>query len=235
MELKELLIDGLKKQNIQICSSDADRFLRFSEYLLEQNKVMNLTAIKDPKEVITKHFLDCVYLAKVEDLSDKKVIDIGCGAGFPGIPLKLIEKSMDITLLDSLGKRIKFLNKFIQQEDIDSIIAVHDRAEEYVKDKREQYDIAVSRAVARLNLLSELSLPYVKVGGKFIAMKSSHCDEEINEATKAIQILGGKIEKIEDYEIPFDEITHRLVVIEKVRPTPVKYPRRFDKISKAPL
>ena len=207
------------------------QLIAFSDRLLETNKVMNLTAITEPEEVARLHFLDSAALLTLADFRGKTVVDVGTGAGFPGMPLRLIEPSLRLTLLDSLGKRITFL-----QGCCDALgRCVHARAEEFAMAQRENYDIAVSRAVANLRLLSELCLPLVKVGGQFLAMKSAGSDLEIDEAKKAIAALGGKLAAVRDYPIPGTEVTHRLVVIEKVSPTPKRYPRPFAKIKKAPL
>ena len=211
------------------------QLMQFSDRLLETNKVMNLTAITEPEEVARLHFLDSVALLTLADFRGKSVVDVGTGAGFPGMPLRLLEPSLRLTLLDSLGKRITFLQGCCDELGLTDVRCVHARAEEFAMAQRENYDIAVSRAVANLRLLSELCLPLVKVGGQFLAMKSAGSDAEIDEAGKAIALLGGKLAAVRDYPIPGTEITHRLVVIEKVSPTPKRYPRPFAKIKKAPL
>ena len=211
------------------------QLIAFSDRLLETNKVMNLTAITEPEEVARLHFLDSAALLTLADFRGKTVVDVGTGAGFPGMPLRLIEPSLRLTLLDSLGKRITFLQGCCDALGLTDVRCVHARAEEFAGAQRENYDIAVSRAVANLRLLSELCLPLVKVGGQFLAMKSAGSDAEIDEAGKAIALLGGKLAAVRDYPIPGTEVTHRLVVIEKVSPTPKRYPRPFAKIKKAPL
>ncbi len=235
MTPKKLLQAGLTEMGIASEEPGLNQLLRFGVYLLEQNKVMNLTAIREPEEVVTKHFLDCAYLTKLLAPGEKRLIDIGTGAGFPGIPLKLLRPELDITLLDSLGKRIRFLQGFVEEEKLTRIQAIHARAEEQAKKERESYDYAVSRAVAQLPVLCELCLPFVKVGGQFLSMKSTGSDEELEQAKKAIHILGGQVSRMVDYPIPFTDITHRVIVIDKVKSTPAAYPRRFDKISKEPL
>ena len=197
------------------------QLMQFSDRLLETNKVMNLTAITEPEEVARLHFLDSAALLTLAD--------------FRGMPLRLLEPSLRLTLLDSLGKRITFLQGCCDALGLTDVRCVHARAEEFSVAQRENYDIAVSRAVANLRLLSELCLPLVKVGGQFLAMKSAGSDAEIDEAGKAIALLGGKLAAVRDYPIPGTEVTHRLVVIEKVSPTPKRYPRPFAKIKKAPL
>lgn len=211
------------------------QLIAFSDRLLETNKVMNLTAITEPEEVARLHFLDSAALLTLADFRGKTVVDVGTGAGFPGMPLRLLEPSLRLTLLDSLGKRITFLQGCCGELGLTDVRCVHARAEEFAMAQRENYDIAVSRAVANLRLLSELCLPLVKVGGQFLAMKSAGSDAEIDEAGKAIALLGGKLSAVRDYPIPETEVTHRLVVIEKVSPTPKRYPRPFAKIKKAPL
>ena len=207
---------------------------RYGELLIEKNKVMNLTAITEPKDVATLHFLDCAALLTLTNFKGRKVADIGTGAGFPGMVLKIVEPEMDITLLDSLNKRIDFLKEVCAELNVDAD-CVHGRAEEFAAEHRESYDIVTSRAVANLRMLSELCLPLVKVGGYFLAMKSVESDGEIDEAKKAIATLGGRVEKCVDYAIPSTDVRHRLVFIKKVAETPKKYPRAFAKIKKSPL
>lgn len=229
MTEKELLTRGLAELHIENPQA-VDKLLQFSDLLLERNKVMNLTAVRDPIEVVTRHFLDCAPLAAYAQ--GKTMVDVGCGAGFPGMPVALLSDA-NVALLDSLGKRITFLNETIHTLGMENAQAIHARAEEF--GHREMFDLATSRAVARLNVLAELSLPLVKVGGLFIAMKAVGSDEEIEEASNAIRLLGGKLEKIEDYTVPCTDVVHRLVIVRKVRHTPAQYPRRFGKISASPL
>lgn len=209
-----------------------DTFCAFGQALIEKNRVMNLTAITEPQAVAELHFLDCIALLDAADFRNKRVIDVGCGAGFPGVPLKIAEPSIDLTLLDSLGKRMTWLRETLPAIGVEANV-VTARAEEYVKDCREQYDIATSRAVARLNILAELCLPYVKAGGYFLAMKGAMADEEMDEARRGIAQLGGRIVRV--YEYPIADAIHRVVVVEKVKPTPPQYPRAFAKIKKSPL
>lgn len=209
-----------------------DTLCAFGQALLEKNKVMNLTAITEPEAVAELHFLDCIELLHAAQFGDKRVIDVGCGAGFPGVPLKIAEPSIRLTLLDSLAKRMTWLREILPQLGIEAEV-VTARAEEYVQSCREQYDIATSRAVARLNILAELCLPYVRVGGVFLAMKGALADAEIEEAKRGVALLGGKIARV--YEYPVQDAVHKVVVIEKVKPTPPKYPRAFAKIKKSPL
>lgn len=233
--MTELLKNGFSAMKLSVSDAQIAQLEEFTARMLETNKVMNLTRITDPKEIAEKHLLDCASLLQAADFSKKSVVDVGCGAGFPGMPLHILCPSCELTLLDSLGKRIRFLQGCIDAMNLSDIEAVHARAEEFTAKHREQYDFAVSRAVAQLNVLAELSLPLVKQGGAFIAMKSKDTDEELERAKKAIRLLGGEIEKIIDYTIPHTEITHRLVVIRKKNHTPKQYPRPFRKISASPL
>lgn len=233
--MTELLKNGFSAMKLSVSDAQIAQLEDFTAHMLETNKVMNLTRITDPKEIAEKHLLDCASLLQAADFSKKSVVDVGCGAGFPGMPLHILCPSCELTLLDSLGKRIRFLQGCIDAMNLSDIEAVYARAEEFAAKHREQYDFAVSRAVAQLNVLAELSLPLVKQGGAFIAMKSKDTDEELERAKKAIRLLGGEIEKIIDYTIPHTEITHRLVVIRKKNHTPKQYPRPFRKISASPL
>ena len=233
--MTELLKNGFSAMKLSVSDAQIAQLEDFTARMLETNKVMNLTRITDPKEIAEKHLLDCASLLQAADFSKKSVVDVGCGAGFPGMPLHILCPSCKLTLLDSLGKRIRFLQGCIDAMNLSDIEAVHARAEEFAAKHREQYDFAVSRAVAQLNVLAELSLPLVKQGGAFIAMKSKDTDEELERAKKAIRLLGGEIEKIIDYTIPHTEITHRLVVIRKKNHTPKQYPRPFRKMSASPL
>lgn len=233
--MTELLKNGFSAMKLSVSDAQIAQLEEFTARMLETNKVMNLTRITDPKEIAEKHLLDCASLLQAADFSKKSVVDVGCGAGFPGMPLHILCPSCELTLLDSLGKRIRFLQGCIDAMNLSDIEAVHARAEEFAAKHREQYDFTVSRAVAQLNVLAELSLPLVKQGGAFIAMKSKDTDEELERAKKAIRLLGGEIEKIIDYTIPHTEITHRLVVVRKKNHTPKQYPRPFRKISASPL
>ncbi len=228
-----LLTQGLRELGLD--ESRADTLERFAALLLEKNEVMNLTAITEPTAIAQLHLLDSAALTQFVELSGKKVVDVGTGAGFPGMPLRILKDDFDLTLLDSLGKRIAWLAEVCGTLGLKRVECVHARAEEFAAGHRESYDLAVSRAVAQLNVLCELALPLVKVGGQFLAMKSTDTEEEIASAKNAIRTLGGKIVSVEDYTIPTSTVTHRVVVIEKVSPTPAKYPRAFAKIKKQPL
>lgn len=230
--MKKTLTAELPTLGLSLGEDQIDRLCRFGELLLRQNQVMNLTAITEPTAVARLHFLDSLSLLRDEPLAGKTLIDIGCGAGFPGVPLAIAEPSLQVTLLDSLQKRVNWLKTILPELGVDAT-CVAARAEEYVAEHREAYDVATSRAVARLNILSELCLPYVKVGGKFLALKGAMAQAEADEAKTAIEALGGKLAEIREY--PVGEATHRIVVVEKVRPTPKAYPRKFAKIKQQPL
>lgn len=228
-----ILTEGLPQVGAEV--SCIPQLEQFSQLLLAKNEVMNLTAITDPDQVATLHFLDSLSVWQGADLSGKEIIDVGTGAGFPGVPLKIAHPDIRLTLLDSLNKRVDFLREVCDTLSLTDVTCVHGRAEEFAAGHREQYDAAVSRAVANLRLLAELCLPLVKVGGVFLAMKSTECEEELAEAKNAIKLLGGKTERVVDYTIPTTDVVHRLVVIRKLSPTPAKYPRRFAQIKKQPL
>ena len=207
----------------------------FSRMLLEKNQVMNLTAITDPRDVAVLHLLDSLALTGLAGLEDRTVVDVGTGAGFPGVPLAIARPSARVTLLDSLGKRVDFLRESCRTLGLDNVECVHGRAEEFAGERRETFDLAVSRAVAALPVLCELCLPLVKVGGRMLAMKSANSEEEINGAKRAVKLLGGQVEWVKDYRIPSTEITHRVVCVRKIAAAPEKYPRRFALIKKQPL
>ena len=230
---QELLAQGLRTYGLD--ESRSELLLRFAEALLEKNKVMNLTAITDPTDVAQLHLLDCAAVLTFADIKGKSLVDVGTGAGFPGMPLQIMEPTAKCTLLDSLGKRINFLQEVCDELGLSHTRCVHARAEEYARDHREQFDFATSRAVAALNVLCELALPMVKVGGAFLAMKSVDSDEELRQAKSAIAQLGGSVESVQDYTIPGTDVTHRLVTIRKVKPTPHAFPRTFARIKKNPL
>ena len=207
----------------------------FSRMLLEKNQVMNLTAITDPRDVAVLHLLDSLALTGLAGLEGRTVVDVGTGAGFPGVPLAIARPSARVTLLDSLGKRVDFLRESCRTLGLDNVECVHGRAEEFAGERRETFDLAVSRAVAALPVLCELCLPLVKVGGAFWAMKSVDTEGEISASKTAVKVLGGRIQAVSDYTIPTTEVVHRVVCIQKTAPTPKKYPRRFALIKKQPL
>lgn len=231
--MKELLTSGLHTLNLS--DEGVPALIRYADMLVETNKVMNLTAITEPDQIATLHFLDSAALLTLADFHGKTVADVGTGAGFPGMPLRILEPTIKLTLLDSLNKRITFLQDVCTELGLDDVNCIHGRAEEFAADHRESFDIVTSRAVAPLPLLCELCLPLVKQGGCFLSMKSVDADEELRSASRAIEILGGKVEKAVDYDIPGTEIRHRLIFIKKMKETPKKYPRTFAKIKKNPL
>ena len=232
----EKFLKGLEELQIELSDNQIKQFIRYYEMLVEKNKVMNLTAITEFDEVIEKHFLDSLSLCRVYDLKDNvKILDLGTGAGFPGIPLKIAFPDLELVLADSLNKRIKFLNQVIDELELKNITAVHARAEELGKNKdyREQFDVCVSRAVANLSSLSEYCIPFVKVGGKFISYKSGSIEEEVVEAKKAVFVLGGKVTDV--YKFDLYEQKRSFVVINKEKHTPKIYPRKAGTPTKEPL
>ena len=222
--------------NVDLTDEQLEKFYRYMEMLLEWNEKINLTAITEQNEIIEKHFVDSLSIVPYIKESDN-ILDIGTGAGFPGIPLKIALQNNDITLLDSLNKRINFLNEIIEELKLNKIKAVHGRAEDFNKNKneRESYTVVVSRAVAKLNVLLEYMMPFVKVGGKCICMKSCEIEEELIEANKAINILGGKIEKVEEIILEGTNIKRKIVIIKKVKNTPNQYPRKAGTPIKQPI
>lgn len=226
------LLKRCAERGIPLSAAQAALLCAFGEALLEKNQVMNLTAVTEPAEVAERHFVDSLELLRMADFRGARVIDVGCGAGFPGVPLKIGEPSLHLTLLDSLGKRISWLQGLLPELGI-AAEPVCARAEDYVRDHRACYDIAVSRAVARLNVLAELCLPFVRVGGVFLAMKGASAEDEAAEAARGLATLGGELERIAEY--PNGGAQHRVLVIRKVRPTPAAYPRPYAKIKKLPL
>lgn len=233
---------GLEQLSITLSGEQKQQFLTYYEYLVEKNKVMNLTAITEYEEVITKHFLDSLAVVKTscfkpEKLAGKRLIDIGTGAGFPGIPLKIAFPDLEILLLDSLNKRINFLNEVTEMLGLTKINTVHGRAEDYAKQKgyRESFDFCVSRAVANLSTLSEYCIPFVKQGGCFISYKSGSVDQELIQAEKAVKILGGQREEVVRFSLADTDMDRSFVVIRKAKPTPKKYPRKAGLPSKEPL
>ena len=235
--------DILNRINIDITDDQVKQFEKYYEMLVEKNKVMNLTAITEKDEVIEKHFVDSIaiipYLREmgILDNNNLNIIDLGTGAGFPGIPLKIMLPELQFTLLDSLNKRILFLNDVIHELGLNNIKTIHGRAEDYAVDKlyREKYDICVSRAVANLSTLSEYCLPFVKKDGLFISYKAGNCEEEINNSKNAIKLLGGKINKVEDFVLPESTAERVFVFIKKLNNTDKKYPRKAGIPAKKPL
>lgn len=234
-----LFIDNLKELGVEIDSKQLEQFNQYYETLVEWNEFMNLTGITEYDEVLLKHFVDSLVLDPNKLItSDKiKLIDVGTGAGFPGLPIKIAFPNVDVVLLDSLNKRIKFLDEVINKLGLENIKTIHSRAEDGGRNKelREKFDIAISRAVANLSSLAEYNLPYVKLGGYFVAMKSGEIDEEAENAKKAIKLLGGQLEKITKFRLPNTDIDRSLVLIKKVKETSKKYPRKAGLPTKEPL
>ena len=231
--MEQLLRDGLTALGLPTDGIPA--LVRYADLLVEKNKVMNLTAITEPADIAALHFLDSAALLTLADFRNKSVADVGTGAGFPGLPLRIVEPSIRLTLLDAQNKRIEFLKEICDDLALADVECVHQRAEEFAADRRESFDLVTSRAVAALPLLCELCLPLVKVGGYFVAMKSVDAGAELDAAAHAIEVLGGAVERVADYDIPGTEVRHRAILIKKVRETGKKYPRPFAKIKKAPL
>lgn len=239
MEKKEWMQElekKAKKMQIELSNQQLEQFYLYMNLLLEWNEKINLTAITDPKEIILKHFIDSITIAPYLK-NAQSILDIGTGAGFPGIPLAILENSKDFVLMDSLNKRIIFLQEVIQNIALTGVQAIHGRAEELGKEKehREHYDLVTSRAVAKLNILLEYMLPFVKVGGRCICMKSQEIEEELEEAKQAIELLGGKLERVDEIILPESDVKRKIIVIQKVRQTPIKYPRKPGTPTKEPI
>ena len=235
---KKLLQETCEKMGIPLSEEMADRFMTYLSLLLEWNKKMNLTAITEEKDVVQKHFADCLSILPHLQLAEHpRVLDVGTGAGFPGIPLKIACPSLDITLLDSLQKRLSFLEEVTDTLSLSDVSFVHARAEDSGQNPlyREQFDLVVSRAVAHLSVLGEYCLPFLQVGGILAALKGPDVKTELAESTHALAVLGGRIQNVIDIEIPFTDLEHKLVLIEKTIPTPKQYPRKAGKVTKNPL
>ena len=234
-QFKEELTKRAMQFGVNLLEEQQNQFYQYMQLLLEWNEKINLTAITEPQEILTKHFIDSISVVPYIKEGDK-ILDIGTGAGFPGIPLKIVLPQNSFTLLDSLNKRIHFLQEVVEQLKLENIEAVHGRAEEFCKeDRREGYHIVVSRAVAKLNVLLEYMLPFTKVGGKCICMKALEIEEELEDAKKAIEILGGTIEKVEEITLEDTDITRKLVIVKKIKETPKKYPRKAGTPNKEPI
>ena len=228
--------ESAKEINIDLSVEQLWKFNRYMELLIEWNEKINLTAITDPEEIILKHFIDSLTIYKYIK-EDSKIVDVGTGAGFPGIPLSIVDSSLKITLVDSLNKRLIFLEDVIKELELHNVELVHARAEEFGQNKkyRESFDVATSRAVANLSTLAEYLIPLVKINGKCICMKASEAKQEIEEAKKAINFLGGAIEKIEEFDLPNSDIGRTIIIITKEKGTPNKYPRKPGTPSKEPI
>ncbi|HHV98735.1 MAG TPA: 16S rRNA (guanine(527)-N(7))-methyltransferase RsmG [Clostridiaceae bacterium] len=235
-DLTSILTEGAGEYGITLENSQVDAFMKYMDMLKEWNKKINLTAIEEDREIIIKHFLDSLSIVPYLANDNKNLIDIGTGAGFPGIPVKICKSEVEVTLLDSLDKRIKFLNEVVNNLELKGISAVHGRAEDFGQNLqyREKFDCAVARAVANLPVLLEYCLPFVKTGGLFIAMKGSNT-EEVDMSSKALDVLGGEIENIYTLTLPFSDIKRNIITVRKLRQTPTKYPRKAGKPLKVPL
>lgn len=235
-EFKDELIIQAKKIDVILDEEQIKKFYKYMELLLEWNEKINLTAIVEPRDVILKHFVDSLTICK-ELQKNKTLADIGTGAGFPGIPVKILRPDLDITLIDSLNKRVNFLTMVIEALKLEKIIALHGRIEDFGKNKkyREKFDYVTSRAVANLSTLSEYMIPLVKIGGKCICMKGSNIDEELKNAEKAIKTLGGKIEKVDTFLLPDTDMGRNIILIKKEKATPNKYPRKAGTPAKEPI
>ena len=236
--MTEKLISGLKQLNINVNDEKltANNFEIYMNELISWNENVNLTAITEPDEVVTKHFLDSVS-AQEFIKEGASVIDVGCGAGFPGLPIKMVRDDIKLTLLDSLDKRLKFLAYVINETGVNDVTLLHSRAEDggRNKDTREKFDVAVSRAVANMSVLLEYCLPFVKVGGRFIALKGPAVEEELASAKKAMEVLGGKLIGVKEINVPFTDLSHNIVIVEKVRGCSKEYPRKAGTPSKKPI
>ena len=230
--MEATLAQGLPNLGLELPLERQQQLCDFGRAVVEQNQVMNLTAITEDSQVAKLHLLDSISLLTLMDLSGKKMIDVGCGAGFPGVPVKIACPGVQLTLLDSLGKRMAWLERILPTLGVEAE-CITARAEEAAVTRREQYDVATSRAVARLNILLELTAPYVKVGGYVLAMKGTAAQEELQEAKNAIKKLGLQTEKVAEF--PVDGTAHTVIVLKKVAPTPAAYPRRYAKIKQNPL
>ncbi|MBZ9689766.1 16S rRNA (guanine(527)-N(7))-methyltransferase RsmG [Clostridium estertheticum] len=238
MKYFDIMNQSSNNEGLTFNEKKYEQFMKYKDLIKEWNEKVNLTAIKEDEEIVKKHFIDSIKVFKFQELKNaKNIIDIGTGGGFPGIPMKIIKPEINIVLLDSLNKRINFLNEVIKELQLENIKAIHGRAEDFAQEKqyREKFDVAVSRAVANLTVLSEFCIPYVKVGGYFVAMKGPAVEEEIKSSKNAIRMLGGRIEHIEKVQIEGSDLNHNLVIISKIAETHKKYPRKAGMVTKNPL
>lgn len=233
--LEQIIKDGFSEYGLPVSEDIIGKYRQYCELLLETNKVMNLTSIEGEDDTAKLHFLDCAALLKYAGLTGKSLVDIGTGAGFPGLALKIACPDIRLTLIDSLDKRIGFLKRTCEKLGLDDVECIHARAEEIPPGFRESFDAASSRAVARLNVLAELCLPYVREGGIFIAMKGPEVEEELEEAKPAIKMLGGRTESVNKYTVSGTDIVHSAIVIRKISATPFGFPRKWAQIKKKPL
>ena len=237
IEFKNRLQESFQTQKIDVSEKQCKKFFEYMKLLIEWNEKINLTAIVEPGQVITKHFLDSLTILNCIGTKQQKIIDVGTGAGFPGIPIKIMDDLSEITLLDSLNKRIIFLQEVINKNNLKNIRAIHGRAEDFGQDKlyREKYDVCVARAVAPMNILVEYLLPFARVNGICICMKGANIEEELEEAKKAINLLGGKIEKVESFGLSGSEDRRNIIIIRKISKTPKQYPRKAGTAKKYPI
>lgn len=233
----KILFEEANKNGISLSENQLEKFKIYMDFLIEYNSHTNLTAIKNPEDIMIKHFFDSIIIDKFLNIErNNKIIDIGTGAGFPGVPMKILRKNIDLTLLDSLNKRIVFLDKLSKKLNI-NYSTIHGRAEEFGRkfEYREKFDVVVSRAVAPLNILCEYTLPFAKVGCYFVALKGPDFETELSNAENAIEALGGKLERCEKFELPYDKGSRNIIIIKKIKHTPKKYPRTSLQISKSSL
>ena len=237
IEFKNRLQESFQTQKIDVSEKQCKKFFEYMKLLIECNEKINLTAIVEPGQVITKHFLDSLTILNYIGTKQQKIIDVGTGAGFPGIPIKIMDDLSEITLIDSLNKRINFLQEVINKNNLKNIRAIHGRAEDFGQDKlyREKYDVCVARAVAPMNILVEYLLPFARVNGICICMKGANIEEELEEAKKAINLLGGKIEKVESFGLSGSEDRRNIIIIRKISKTPKQYPRKAGTAKKYPI
>lgn len=238
MQYFDMLNEACESMGLSFDEEKYNKFIKYKDLVKEWNQKINLTAITDDEEIIKKHFIDSIKVFNCDYVKNaKSIIDIGTGGGFPGIPMKIVKEDSKMVLLDSLNKRINFLNEVINELNLPNIKTIHGRAEDYAQtaEYRQRFDLAVSRAVANLTVLLEFCLPYVKVGGHFVALKGPAIDEEIKDAETALKLLGGKIEAIIEVDIEGSDLKHNLLVVKKVKDTPKKYPRKAGMVTKNPL
>jgi 16S rRNA (guanine527-N7)-methyltransferase len=238
MEFFNILNEACINEGLSFDEGKYNQFIKYKDMVKEWNEKINLTAITEDNEIIKKHFIDSIKAFRFSPLKEaKRIIDVGTGAGFPGIPLKIVKPEIEVVLLDSLNKRVNFLNEVIKTLGLKGITAIHGRAEDFARESsyREKFDVSVSRAVANMAVLSELCLPYVKVSGYFVALKGPAVDDEIKEGTKAINTLGGAIKELVEVEVEGTDLNHNLVVVKKVKETPKVYPRKAGTAAKKPI
>ncbi len=235
--MKKLLIDSLKKFNVELSDMQAEQLLIYKDILKKWNEKINLTAINDDRDIILKHFVDSLTILSYRNLSGKSVIDVGTGAGFPGMPIKIAEPKVKLTLLESINKKTIFLENLCAELNINDVEIINSRAEDSGRDKklRESYNFCISRAVADLAVLSEYCLPFVRIGGEFIALKGPNAENEILKAENAVKTLGGEIKEVKDTIIEDADLNHKIIFIKKIKQTPFKYPRNPAKIRKTPI